>query len=171
MTVMEVAAVPAVVHAEVGASCCWTEVVTVVIIISVRTVQVPGVCATIGGIECRASKEEVVTVWIAGIDAEVPVACVPIEGAVEIAGGNVCLPLYVEQDVAQVAVAALPVVAIYIVVARHTHQVVEVNLVGGFILLVCQVQFVSHLVGQEQRLVASLFVTHCLARCCYRQHT
>ena len=171
MTVMEVTAVPAVVHAEVGVSCCWTEVMTVVIVVSVSAVQMPGVCTTIGSIERRTSEEEIVTVWIAGVDAEVPVACVPVEWAVEVAGGDVCLPLCVEQNVAQVAVAALPVVAIDIVITRYTHQIVEVDLVGGLILLVGEVQLVSHLVGQKQCLVASLFVTHCLARCCYRQHT
>ena len=171
MMAMEVTAVPAVVHAEMGASCCRTEVVTVIIVVPVSAVQVPGVCTTISSIEHRTSKEEVVTVRIAGIDAEMPVACVPVEWAVEVAGSYVCLPLCVEQNVAQVAIAALPVVAIDIVIARHTHQVVEVDLIGGLILLVGKVQLVSHLIGQEQGLVASLFVTHCLARCCYRQHT
>ena len=170
MMAMEVAAVPAVVHAEVDASCCRTEVVTVVIVVSVRAVKMPGVCTTIGSIECRTSEVEVVTVRIAGIDAEVPITCAPVQWAVEVAGCDVCLPLCVEQNVAQVAVAALPVVAIDIVVARHTHQVVEVDLVGGLILFVGEVQLVSHFIGQEQCLVASLFVTHCLARCCYRQH-
>ena len=170
MMAMEVAAVPAVVHAEVGASCCWTEVVTVVIVVSVRAVKMPGVCTTIGSIECRTSEVEVVAVRIAGIDAEVPITCAPVQWAVEVVGCDVCLPLCVEQNVAQVAVAALPVVAIDIVVARHTHQVVEVDFVGGLILFVGEVQLVSHFIGQEQCLVASLFVTHCLARCCYRQH-
>ena len=31
-------------------------------------------------------------------------------------------------------------------------------------------QFIGHLVRQEQCLVPCLFVAHCLARCCYRQH-
>jgi hypothetical protein len=75
--VTEVTAIPAVVHAEVCAS-GRTEVVAVVIVVAVGAMQVPGVCTTIGGIECGASKIEVVTVRIAGIDAKVPVACAPV---------------------------------------------------------------------------------------------
>ena len=72
--VTEFSLVPAVQHTIVCASSCRTEVVTVSVVVSVSTVQMPGVCATIGSIEYRTSKEEVVTVRIAGIDAEVPVA-------------------------------------------------------------------------------------------------
>ena len=165
----EVATCPAVVQSEV-CTARSAEVCTVAVVVAVRAVQVPGMSATVCDVEVRASEVEVVAVRIAGIDAEVPITCAPVQWAVEVAGCDVCLPLCVEQNVAQVAVAALPVVAIDIVVARHTHQVVEVDLVGGLILFVGEVQLVSHFIGQEQCLVASLFVTHCLARCCYRQH-
>jgi hypothetical protein len=164
-----VAAIPAVQHAEVCTS-GRTEVVTVAIIVTVGTVQMPGMSTAIGCIEYGASKEEVVTVWIAGIDAEVPVACAPIQWTVEVAGSDICLPLCIQQYVAEITVAALPVVTIDIIVTRHTHQVVEIDLIGGLILFISKIQLISHLIGQEQRLVASLFITHCLARCCYRQH-
>ena len=131
--------------------------------------NVPGVTAAIAGVEHGASEEEVVAVRIARVDAEVPVASFPVQGAVEVGGGNERVPLPVEQHVAQVLVAALPVGAVDIVVARHPHQVVQVNLVGGLVLFVRQVQLVGHLVGEEQCFVACLFVTHCLARCCYCQ--
>jgi hypothetical protein len=131
----------------------------------------PCVSTTIGKVECGTSEVEVVAVRIAGIDAKVPIACAPIQWTIEVAGCDICLPLCIEQYIAEVAVAALPVVTIDIIVTRHTHQVVEVDLVGGFILLISKIQLVSHFIGQKQCLVASLFVTHCLARCCYRQHT
>ena len=75
--VTEVTAIPAVVHAEVCAS-GRTEVVAVVIVVAVGTMQVPGMSTSVGGIECGASKVKVVAVWIAGIDTKVPVACAPV---------------------------------------------------------------------------------------------
>ena len=169
MTIAEVATRPAVVHAEV-LSAGRTEVCPVAIVVAVSAVQVPGMSATIGGIEVRTSEVEIVTVRIAGIDAEVPVACLPVEWTVEIAGGDECLPLPVEKDIAQIEVATLPVGTEDIGTARHTHQVVEIDLVRGLILLVGQVELVGHLVGQEQGLVASLLETHGVCLDCYCQH-
>ena len=167
---VEVTTVPAVQHAEVRAPCCRTEVVAASVVVAVSAYYVPGVSATIAGIEHGASEVEIVAVRIAGIDAEVPVAVAPVEWAVEVAGCAEGPPLPVEQDIAHVQIATLPVVAIDVVVARHTHQVVEIDFVGGLVLFVSQVQFIRHLIGQEQRLVACLFVAHCLTRCCYCQH-
>jgi hypothetical protein len=124
----------------------------------------------IAGVEHRTTEVEVVTMWIASINAEVPETITPVEWTIEIGSCAECLPLPIQQNIAQVQVTTLPVVAIDIVITRHTHQVVEVDFIGSLILLVRQVQLVSHLVCQEQSLVACLFVAHCLARCCYRQH-
>ena len=144
--------------------------VATVVVVAVSANSVPGMSATIGGIEGRTSVEEVVAVWIAGIDAEVPESVAPVEWTEEIGGCAECLPLPVEQDIAQVQVATLPIGAEYVIVARHAHQIVEVDFVGSLVLRIRQVQFVSHLVGQEESLVPCLFVAHGLARCCYRQH-
>ena len=163
-----VAAVPAVQHAEVAVS-CRAVVVTARVVVAVSADMVPGMTAAIAGIEHRTSEVEVVAVRIAGIDAEVPVAPVPIQRTVEIRGVNESLPLPVQQNIAHVQVAALPICAVHVVVARHTHQVVEVDFVGCLVLCVSQVQLVGHLVRQEQSLVPCLLVAHCLARCCYRQ--
>ena len=168
--VVEVSTVPAVVHAKVGASGCRTEVVTTPVVVAASANDVPGMTATVAGIEHGASEVEVVTMRIARIDAEVPVTVAPVEWAIEIACLAESAPLPVEQDIAHVEIAALPIIAIHIVIARYPHQVVEINLVGSFVLLVCQIQLVSHLVSQEQSFVACLFVAHCLARCCYCQH-
>ena len=167
-----VTTVPAVQHAEVRASGsrCGMVVVAMVVIVAVTADVVPGVTAAIAGIEHRAPEVEVVAVRIAGVDAEVPVAAVPVEWAVEIAGGTEGLPLPVKQNIAEVQVATLPVGGVDVVVAGDTHQVVEVDFVGGLILRLSQVQLVSHLVRQEEGFVACLFVAHCMARCCYRQH-
>jgi hypothetical protein len=111
-----------------------------------------------------------VAVRIAQIDAEVPETVTPVEWAIEIGGCTEGVPLPVQQDIAQIQIATLPIGAKHVVVACHTHQIVEVDFECSLILCVCQVQFVSHLVGQEEGLVPCLLVAHCLARCCYCQH-
>ena len=75
---MELTTVPTVVHAHMLPS--WgAEVLTMAIVIAAIAMYVPGMSATIGGIEVGTSEVEVVTVRIAGIDAEVPVACLPVD--------------------------------------------------------------------------------------------
>ena len=73
-------AFPTIVHAYVMTTCCrcMTEVVAVAVIVASSAYYVPGMSATIGGIECRTSKEEVVTVWIAAVDGEVPETVKPV---------------------------------------------------------------------------------------------
>ena len=48
------------------------------IVVTVCAMQMPGVSATIGGIEHWTSEIEVVAMWIAGIDAEMPVTVAPV---------------------------------------------------------------------------------------------
>ena len=157
---IELTTVPTVVHAYMLSSRC-AEVLAVAIVVTTISMNIPGMSATIGGIEVRTSEVEVVTVRIAGIDAEMPVACLPVEGTVEIAGCNKGIPLPVEKDIAQIEVATLPIYTEYIVAARHTHQIVEVDFVTSLILLVGEVELIGHLISQEQGLVAGLLVTHC----------
>ena len=69
--------------------------------------------------------------------------------------------LPVEQHVAEVEVTPAPVVAVQLVVRVDAEQIVEVYLVSRLILVVSEVQLVSHLVGEEQSLFARLTVAHC----------
>ena len=126
--------------------------------------------SAIGGIEGRTPEVEVVTMWVAGIDGEMPVAAIPVERTVEISCGTEGLPLPVEQNIAHVEVTALPIGGKDIVVTGDTHQVVEIDLVGGLILRISEIQLVGHFVGEEQGLVASLLVAHCMPASCYGQH-
>ena len=121
-------------------------------------------------VECRSAEVEVVTMWITSVDTEVPIAVMPIQWAIEVARSDECSPLCIQQHIAQITITTLPIVAIYIIITCYSHQIVEVYLVCSLILFICQVQLVCHFISQEQRLVASLFITHCLARCSYRQH-
>ena len=167
MMVAIVTTVPAVAHARMMlAGNRGAVVMTMVLVVAVSTVHAPAVTATIGNVEVRTSEVEVVTMRIAGIDAEVPIASAPVERTVEIGGGAESFPLPGVEDVLQVDVATVPVGAEHVVTAGYTHQIVEVNLIGCLVLCISKIKLVGHLVGQEQRLVASLFVTHGFARHC-----
>ena len=166
----ELTTIPAVLHADVLS--VMTIVAAVSVIIAMATYSVPGMGTTIGVIEVRTSEVEVVTVGITGIDAEVPVTGVPVQRTIEIGCCHEGIPLPVEQDITQVEITALPVGSIHIVTAGDTHQVVEIDLLGCLVLFVSKIQLISHLVGQEQGLVASLLITHCVCRdrCCQHHH-
>ena len=91
-----------------------------------------------------------------------PVACAPEYGAEEIGGGFVCCILPVVEDLAQVEVALSPRSGIYVVDTTDAHEVVKVDFVCSLVLLLCEVQFVSHLVGKEQCLLSGLWICHSL---------
>jgi len=169
ISAMKLPTVPAVVHTYMLSSWC-AEMLSAVIVVTASSVNMPGMAATIGGIEVRTSEVEVVTVRIAGIDAEVPVACLPVEGTVEITGCNIGAPLPVEKDITQIEVAALPIDAKHIGATCHSHQIIEVDFITCLILLIGEVEFIGHFISQEQSLVAGLLITHCGGRDCYRQH-
>ena len=154
-----VTAIPTVAHAYMMvARDMWTEVVVPTFVITPAGVIPPTVTAMVRGEEVWATEVEVVAMRIAGVDAEVPVAAIPVQWAVEIGGCTEGIPLPLVEDITQVEVPALPIDAKHIVVTGHSHQVVQVDLVGCLILGIAQVQFVCHLVGQEQGLVACLLV-------------
>ena len=97
---------------------------------------------------------------IAGVNAKVPVACVEVKRAIEVGCITECTILPVEQNIAHVEIAVAPIGTIQVVDGIYTHKVVEVYLVCCLILVVGQIQFISHLVRQEQSLLSSLFITH-----------
>ena len=162
---VEVTAIPAVVHAEV-VSVRDTIAIPVSIVVAISAMNMPGVSAMIGGIEMWTPEVEEVTLRIAGIDTEVPVTCIPVERTVEITGCDIGIPLPVEQYIAQVEVATLPIGSENVSSSSDSHQVVEIDLISGLILLVGQIQLVCHLICQEQCLVTGLLIAHCT--CCHR---
>ena len=167
----EITTVPTVVHTDM-LSVRGVEVLTMTVIVAVSANSVPSVGTMIGVIEVRTSEVEVVTVRVAGIDAEVPVAGVPVQRTIEIGSCDEGIPLPVKQDITQVEITALPVGSVHIVTAGDTHQIVEVDLIGCLVLFVCEIQLISHLVSQEQGLVAGLLIAHCVCRdgCCQHHH-
>ena len=130
----------------------------------------PAVTATILYVNGGTAKEEIVAIRVAGINAEMPIACVPVERTIEIGGVTESTILPRQQDVAEVEVATLPIETIQVVDGAHTHQVVEVYLVCCLILLVGEVKFIRHLVGEEQRLLTGLLITHSSCRHGHHDH-
>jgi hypothetical protein len=166
---VEFATIPAVVHTHMLSS--WgAEVLSMTIVVTTTSMNVPGMSATIGGIEVRTSEVEVVTMRIAGIDAEMPIACFPVEGTVEIAGCDKGIPLPVHKDITQIEVATLPIDAKHVSATSHTHQIVEVDFITSLVLLFGEVELIGHLISQEQGLSTGLLETHGGGRDCYRQH-
>ena len=167
--VAEITTIPTVMHTYMLSS--WgTEVLAMAVVIAAVAVDMPGMSATIADIEGRRSEVEVVTVRITGVDAEVPVASFPVEGTIEIAGCDKGIPLPVEKNITQIEVATLPVDAKHVRATRHTHQIVEVDLVTSLVLLIGEVELIGHLIGQEQGLSAGLLETHGGGRDCDCQH-
>lgn len=111
------------------------------------SIDTPAMSTTINRIEMWTSKVEISAVRVAGIDSEVPVAGIPVERTIEVSGIDECPILPVKQDVAQVKITLLPVVAVQLVIIVDTHQIVEIHLVGSLVLIVSQIQLVSHLVS------------------------
>ena len=97
---------------------------------------------------------------VARKDGEVPGRRDPSHGAEEIVERGEELILPVEQDAAQVGVAIGPVGPEAVGSRLDAQQIVEVDLVGPVVLLLREVQFVSHFVCEVPGTVACLVVAH-----------
>lgn len=142
-----------------------TEVTSV--IPAATAVVMPTVSAAIYIEEMWTAIVEVVAMRVARIDTEVPVTSIPVDRTIEVRGTAEQLILPVEQDVTHIQVTVVPVCSVEVGTGVHAQQVVEVDLVCCLILILGQVQLVSHFVSQEQRLLAGLLISHCVCRYCY----
>ena len=130
------------------------------VIPAASAVHAPAVSTVVGHVEVGTTEVEIGAIGIAGIDAEVPVASLPIERTIEITCLEIGAILPVEQDIAEVEVTTFPIDAVKVGLRVDIHQIVEVDLVGSLVLFLGQVELIRHLVGKEESLLASLFVTH-----------
>ena len=145
------------------------KIVPAVIVVATSSVASPAMSSTVRDVHGGMTEIEIGAV-IASIDSKMPATCAPVERTIEICCGLECRPLPVEQDITQVEIASCPVRTIDVISARHTHQIIQVNLVGCLILSIVEVELISHLVGEEESFPTSLLITHSFHRCCYRQH-
>ena len=125
----------------------------------VRTVDGPVVVSVDAVVSSSVNTEsvrtgaiEVIAVSIASVDWVVPSAASPCQRAIEVVEPNVDTILIVGENIAKVCVAAAPPCAVKVTVVVDAEQIVKVHLVGQFILLFGQVEFVCHLVGEEEGL-------------------
>jgi hypothetical protein len=116
--------------------------------------------ASIDRIEVRTTEVIIVAVWISCIDPKMPVISVPIYRAIEIQAFEIITVLPVVQYVLQVDIALLPVISVNVAIVVDAHQIVEVDLIGGFVLVICKIQFIRHLIRQEESLLSGLLITH-----------
>ena len=104
---------------------------------------------------------------VVAIDGEVPGSTQPGDRVEEVVGCCENVPLPVEQDMAQVGIAVGQVVAVNdVFLCRQVEKVIEIDFVAVVVLLVVEVQFISHLVREETGFFASAFVAHCLSCHC-----
>ncbi len=115
---------------------------------------------------------EVVTTVVACVDAEHPRAPAPHGGLIEVNRCDILAILPRVEHEAQVGVTTVPIDAEHILLVADGEEVVEVDLVDCLILIHRQVQFVRHLVGEEQSFLPCLRKAHCLGGYDYRrQHS
>lgn len=124
----------------------------------------------IAGVGLRASLVEVIPVAVVAIDIERPTAVLPAQRTVEVVQAHILVVLMHREDILQVGIAAVPGSAEDIVATAHAHHVVQVDLIHRLVLRHGEVQLVSHLVTQEQRLVLGCAITHCIGRDGHRHH-
>ena len=106
---------------------------------------------------------EVIPVGIVAVNGEVPSAMQPAQRREQVVDGGIGCPLPVVQYVSQVGITVSQVTAVQKVgFGANREQVVEVDFVGIVVLLLIQVQFVGHLIGQVVCLFACRFVIHCI---------
>jgi len=74
---MEVTTIPTVMHSGTCATASM-EIGATAIVPSSSAYHMPGMAATIAGIEHGTTKEEIITVRITGIDTEMPITAMPV---------------------------------------------------------------------------------------------
>ena len=94
----------------------------------------------------RTSLVEVAAVGVVAVDVEHPAAALPAQWAIEVAEDCILVVLPCAQHIVEVSITAVPPSAEHVTCPVDAHQVVEVDLIDGIVLCVCQVQLVGHLI-------------------------
>ena len=89
-----------------------------------------------------------------------PNAHVPVDRTVEIVEIAESPVLPIDEDMAHIDITVCPINAEDVRLAADATEVVEVYLIGSLVLVLSEVELVSHLVGEEERLLARLLEAH-----------
>ena len=135
----EIATLIAVSHAKVGTAMLGRATPRTSFIPTAATIMTPAMPTAIYGNEMGTAEIEISAMGIPYIDGETPKAVSPHQGAIEIAGGHISVVLPTQQDIAQVQVALRPTPAIEVIIAVDTHQVIQVDFVGGLVLVIGEI--------------------------------
>ena len=98
---------------------------------------------------------------IMSVDGEHPATMAPYDRSYEVVSTQEQVELPVEQDVPEIRQTIVQILGIEVTFCLHTQEVVEIDLIRVIILLIIQVQFISHLVSQVECLFACPLITHC----------
>ena len=156
----EIATLIAISHAKVDTTMLRWTMPRTPFIPTAAAIMTPTMPTAIHGNEMGTTEIEISAMGIPYIDGETPKAIPPYQRAIEIAGGHISVVLPTQQDIAQVQIALCPTPAIEVIIAVDAHQVVQVDFVGGLVLVIGEIEFIGHLVGQEQRVFPCLLVAH-----------
>lgn len=135
----EIATLIAVSHAKVGTAMLGWATPRTSFIPTAATIMTPAMPTAIYGNEMGTAEIEISAMGIPYIDGETPKAIPPYQRAIEIAGGHISVVLPTQQDIAQVQVALRPTPAIEVIIAVDTHQVIQVDFVGGLVLVIGEI--------------------------------
>lgn len=103
--------------------------------------------AVVAGIIIRTVEIKFVAVAITRIDAVTEMVVAPISRTIKIGQTSEALIFRTAEDVRQVEIAAVPIRAIEVVIIAEIKKIIIVHLISSLILLIGQIQLISHLVG------------------------
>ena len=129
-------------------------------VVVATVVVMPRVTSVVCVIERWTTEVEECTVWIASEDTEVPVTAAPVERTIEVESVAISSVLPFCEDVAHIEVTVCPVNSVEVRLSVDAKKVVEVDLVSCLVLVVSEVELISHLISEEQSLFTSLLKAH-----------
>lgn len=99
-------------------------------------------------------------VGISAIQSQAPCPSHPVERAVKIVDVDKEAVLVAAEDIPEITVSPLPINAIKVLRTVDTEEIVEVDFIDGFHLLQGKIEFVCHLVSEEQSFLTCLVIPH-----------
>lgn len=128
-------------------------------IVVTAAMVVASVAAAIGVIN-RRMMVVVMSKAVVTVDGEQPGTTVPCQRTEEVVGSCEERVLPVIKDMTEVGIAIGKIIAIKVGLGAYAQEVIQIDLVAIVVLLLVEVQLISHLVGEETRLLAGFFIVH-----------
>lgn len=107
------------------------------------------------------SVEQVVSVVVIDREAD-HIGVVHHNRFVEVSVGQICSVLSAGEHPFELALATVPEYSENVRSTYQAYEVVVIDLIHCIILSVCEIELISHLVGEEERFCLCSFVAHCI---------